>query len=145
MEHKILGISQNASIEDARRALKQIRTACHPDKLMDATLEHKRLAKNMREQAELAFERLQKKQEKQNRAVTVAPSGMFPPVFTSIDLSNAFSLLTPSAAPEFKNGIHTSTYQYSNINGVVKESGTINGRKLSKAELSNKFHSRNPL
>ena len=60
MEHKILGISQNASIEDARRALKQIRTACHPDKLMDATLEHKRLAQNMREQAELAFERLQK-------------------------------------------------------------------------------------
>ena len=57
-------------------------------------------------------------------------------MFTPFDLSNAFHL-DPDA---YKNGVHhTPTYQHSNVNGEVKESGTINGRKMTEQETSRSF------
>lgn len=140
MEYKVLGVSENASLEDAKRALRRIRIECHTDKLVDAVPAHRKLAQHARELAELAYERLEKKAKK-NQRYSLASGGnnavaAFPSVLTPFDLSNAFHL-DPDA---YKNGVHhTSTYQYSNVNGEVKESGTVNGRKMTEQELSRSF------
>ena len=128
MEHTVLGISKDASLNDARRALRRIRTECHPDRLETAAPEHLELAKKMRECAEIAFERLESVANEKDTRRTV-----FPSIPTPFDLSREF--VHPAL---YKNSFHQS-YHYSNVNGVVRESGTINGRKMTEKELSENF------
>tara|TARA_B100000482_G_scaffold47114_1_gene31162 strand:- start:1772 stop:2209 length:438 start_codon:yes stop_codon:yes gene_type:complete len=134
MEYSILGIEENSSLTDAKKALKKVRLQCHPDKLVNVCNNEKQNAIRLLQLSEEAYERI-----KQKHKVNVSVTSLFP---AFANTTNAFVNVTNMAnafANTFDSGTqpmqHTSTYSYSNINGHVQESGAVNGRQMSQQEL----------
>ena len=134
MEYSVLGIPNDSSLKDAQKALKEIRAKYHPDRRQNQleSIERQEEMRRFVTLAEEAFDRI-KKHEDVNIACNSLMSFSRPsfdsfwfPMRSNIqtDLSNATT--------------HVETYSYSNVNGEIHESGTINGRKLTKDEMEKK-------
>tara|TARA_B100000214_G_scaffold375264_1_gene360879 strand:+ start:911 stop:1348 length:438 start_codon:yes stop_codon:yes gene_type:complete len=129
MEYTILGIDKNSSINEAKSALRKIRLENHPDKLINVSSSEKQKALQLLQLSEEAYRRIKEKQEV-NQAVN---SVMIPTVINNFD--NIFSQMKKFTESNPGNNVSTTSYTYSNINGNVKESGTINGRQMSSHDL----------
>ena len=123
MEFRVLGVSEDASLDDATRALKRIKVACHPDKHIPCSEPLQELLRERVALAEEAYER-----GRQRLSVDSIVTRMAADHHAA---KRAFSTThRPSAA------VHTETYSFSNVNGVVRERGAINGRRMSDEELA---------
>ena len=115
MEFSILGIPPTSAPSDVRRALRHIRAKYHPDKIGPSEA-----GQRLVQLAEEAYEVVMNKHrvnEVLNPLRTVARISDMLPRFNSEDST------------------YTSSYSYSNVNGVVHESGHVNGRPMNEAEL----------
>lgn len=137
MEYSVLGLKENADFEEVRKALKYIRKKHHPDSNRSATSKELELMKHIVFLAEEAFHRIESK-ERVKKSVQSMPS--FQPFQSPIPffdrMFNSVHDVNPS--PFHLNNVHTETYSYSNINGQVRESATVNGKELNKEELQQK-------
>lgn len=145
MEYSVLGIPINSSLKDAQKALKDIRARYHPDRRQNQleSVERKNEMRKFVMLAEEAYDRI-KKREEVNTAINslVVPFStrtLFQP-FTFPSMANTFTsdVLSNMENPPSNNRTHVETYSYSNINGEINESASINGRVLTKDELEKK-------
>lgn len=142
MEYSVLGIPNNSSLKDAQKALKEIRAKYHPDRRQNQfeSVERQEEMRRFVTLAEEAFDRLKKHEDVNiacNSLMSVSrpsfDSFRFPMRFNSI--SDIFSNIQTDSS---NATTHVETYSYSNVNGEIHESGTMNGRKLTKDELEKK-------
>jgi curved DNA-binding protein CbpA len=122
MEFSVLGIPENSSLEDAKKALKQIRINNHPDKNKNATQMQLQTLQNLVNLAEEAFQRINSKY-------------LVTSVIDNVIASNQD--IMRSNYP-IKNNTFTqySSYTYQNINGNIQEFGIINEQPMSKQQLN---------
>lgn len=133
MEYEVLGIPENSSMEEARRAMHKIRLANHPDKLTNVSINEKEKSQQFLILAEKAYKRIKDKQ-----IVNESISS----IFDSRNIFSNFSSIIPPDIQHYTDQINTgqttvqsSSYSYSNVNGRVSESGIINGKKMDEDEL----------
>jgi len=137
MEYEILGVPENCDVKDAKKALKKIQVDYHPDKHLNAS--PKILEKNLKFVilAEKAFERIQQKKQVDDTVQNLlSVNNNLLSFATNSFIRSAFqnSLETFNNIPS--SNVSSYSYSYTNMNGVERESGTINGRKMNKDELS---------
>ena len=128
MEYAILGIPENASLKDARSKLKEIRIKNHPDKAIDKEDMERRTKITLL--AQQAYDTLKKKRDKRKLHKDDPFGASF---FRTSAVTKFFD-------ESFDNNFqHTQSmsYEYKNINGQETRRGTINGRRMTNAELEN--------
>ena len=133
MEYDILGIAEDASIDEAKRAIHKIRLTYHPDKLTDASEKEKDKSQKFLILAEKAYKRIKDKQKVNDTISLMIPS--FHKFSSPIIPRDVPNFVDWPVMHENRGQIHSSSYSYSNINGKVTESGKINGRKMTDKEL----------
>lgn len=113
-------------MDEARRAFNQIRLEYHPDK--GTHLDAAQSARNARflRLAEEAYRMLQQK-ERVRSSIRCVQS-------TLDKMDNVFSK-TSMDQMLARRSAHTSSYSYENCNGVVRESGYIDGRPMTEQQL----------
>lgn len=124
MEYEILGIPEDASLEEAKKALNAIRLKNHPDKVSKS---QKKRAEIILRQSESAYRRIKDKQKVNS-------------IFDTL-LSSRFGNFQ---FPPTSGDVYTSTYTYKNNNGIVEEKGNINGKPMTENEL-NSYRKKNTL
>lgn len=129
MEFEVLGLDEQCTLKQAKKKLNELRLRYHPDKLVNMNNEEREKATRLLSLSESAFKRISdKKKVEQSMSVF---SESFPQIH-SFNFNNLFSDM------ENENKSRTtfsSSYTYSNINGVVKENGKINGKEMTDEEL----------
>ena len=138
MEFSVLGIPENSSLNDAKRALRQIRINNHPDKNKNATPLQIKTLQHLVNLAEEAYQRINSKHLVESVINTVMTGNQNittynPPIETDF-LSDLFHKVNISSPPHKYS--HQTTYTYQNINGNVQEFGTVNGQPMSKEQLN---------
>lgn len=123
MEYRILGLRENATMDDAKKALKAIRVEYHPDKHTTSSSREKKRAAHFLSLAEEAYERIEQKR-KVDETMHHLRQNLFP--FASFPISTVH---TPLESESIQ-------YTYQNINGRVREYGTVNGRPMTESELN---------
>lgn len=136
MEFSILGIRNEASLDEAKRALRQIRINNHPDKNTNATPLQLQSLKHLVTLAEESYQRIEAQQR-----VTMAIDNVmmgnsrmnnyYKQNHNGDFLSNLFTNMDLSTGTH-----HSSSYTYQNVNGNVQEFGVINGRPMSQEEMN---------
>lgn len=131
MEFSILGIRNEASLDEAKRALRQIRINNHPDKNTNATPLQLQSLKHLVTLAEESYQRIEAQQR-----VTIAIDNVMMGNYSKQNhngdfLSNLFTNMDLSTGTH-----HNSSYTYQNVNGNVQEFGVINGRPMSQQEMN---------
>ena len=131
MEFSILGIRNDASLDEAKRALRQIRINNHPDKNTNATQLQLQTLKHLVMLAEEAYQRIHS----QYLVTTAIENVMigntrmneyYQENMNQDFLSNLFNNMDVSTN-------NHSTYQ--NYNGNVQEFGAFNGGPMSQEEM----------
>lgn len=134
MEYEVLGVSENCSIEDAKRAMHKIRLTHHPDKLTDASQNEKEKSQQFLILAEKAYKRIKDKHKVNESMSSIFNSmNMFPDI-SSVMIPPDISHFTDQVN-RGQTTVHSSSYMYSNVNGQINESGTVNGKKMKEEEL----------
>lgn len=138
MEFSVLGITENSSLDDAKRALRQIRINNHPDKNRNATQLQLQTLQHLVNLAEEAYQRINSKHLVASVIDTVMTGNQHittynPPIQPDF-LSDLFHKVNISSRPDRYS--HQTTYTYQNINGNVQEFGTVNGKPMSKEQLN---------
>ena len=114
MEYKVLGLSENASLEEMKKALHKIREQSRPDILISLPEIERKKNKHYLQLAEESFQIICQKRK----------------------VNDALSSLSFMQNPGERNvSLQISSYSYENLNGNVSESGTINGRPMTNIEL----------
>ena len=148
MEYSILGISDTSTLEDARQALNKVRLAYHPDKGIH--LDTEQSARNARflQLAEEAYHNLKQKERVNSsiRHMQNSMDNMLSRMSMDHILARRSAHATSSYSYENRNGVvresggingqpTTTSYSYENRNGVVRESGWINGQPMTTQQL----------
>ena len=133
MEFSVLGIPENSSLDDAKRALRQIRINNHPDKNRNATQLQLQTLQHLVNLAEEAYQRINSKHLVASVIDTVMTGNQNittykPPPIQPDFLSDLFHKVNISS-PQHRYS-HRTTYTYQNINGNVQEFGTVNGQPM---------------
>lgn len=140
MEYKILGLSENATVKEAERALQKIRKQCRPDALTSLPDIERLKNKHFLELAEESFQRIRQKQK-----VNEALSSLTPFTRNPFDIFDKVEKHMSEIKKKQPGSVQTSSYSYQNINGNVSESGTINGRPMTDIELKRQRQPMNSL
>jgi DnaJ-class molecular chaperone len=137
MEFSILGIRNEASLDEAKRALRQIRINNHPDKNTNATTLQLQSLKHLVTLAEESYQRIEA-QQRVTMAIDSVMTGnsrmnnYYKQNHNGDFLSNLFTNM------DLSTGTHQhSSYTYQNNNGNIQEFGTINGRSMTQDEINN--------
>lgn len=134
MEFSILGIRNEASLDEAKRALRQIRINNHPDKNITATILQLQSLQHLVILAEEALHRIEA-QKKVTMAVDNAiHNNKRMRQYHTANLSNIFDNM------DLNNRSQESFCTYQNINGNVQEFGTINGKPMTQEEINHKYY-----
>lgn len=138
MEYSILGLNENANLEEAKRAIKTIRVEYHPDKNMNAAESEKTKSRHFLNLANEAYERIKKKIKVNsslqhfNRHSRFSAFDLF-----DTDMQQVFNNINEVQVVEsMPTMVHTSSYRYQNTNGAIQESGTVNGKNMTENELA---------
>ena len=138
MEFSVLGIPENSSLDDAKRALRQIRINNHPDKNRNATQLQLQTLQHLVNLAEEAYQRINSKHLVASVIDTVITGNQhittYNPHIPSDFLSDLFHKVNISSPPHRYS--HKRIYTYQNINGNVQEFGNVNGGPMSKEQLN---------
>ena len=134
MEFSILGIRNEASLDEAKRALRQIRINNHPDKNINATILQLQSLQHLVRLAEEAFYRIESQKKVTMAIDNVLYNNQPMRQYHTTNLSNIFDNMNLNKMSQ------QSSYTYQNINGNVQEFGTINGRPMTQEEINYKYH-----
>lgn len=128
MEFSILGIQENSSLDEAKRAVRQIRINNHPDKNRNATQLQLQTLQHLVNLAEEAYQRINSKYLVASVIDTVMTGNQNNTIYNQPDfLCDLFHKVNISS-PQ-------TTYTYQNINGNVQEFGTMSIDQLNMHKM----------
>lgn len=136
MEYEILGIPEDSSVQNAKRAINKIRLTYHPDKLRDASAQEQEKSASFLVLAEKAYKRIKQKKIVDDSIASVLTNTNDP------FRMHGFANWMPDFEAMQNGQVHSSSYTYSNVNGKVNEHGTVNGRRMTPEEM--KQYKQNP-
>lgn len=145
MEYKILGIPENATLEETKKALKKIKVDYHPDKYVNATEEQLKRNLHYIHLAEEAYRQIKEKMRVNNTFKELAKRNNIFSVFndTEHNIVESMQKMQRNIQHPFnfmnmpENSSSSTSYTYKNINGNITESGKINGKNMNVDELRN--------
>lgn len=130
MEYKILGLSENATVEEAEKALHKIRKQCRAEALTSLPDIERVKNKHYLDLSEESFQRICQKRKVNDALSSLSLAPFMQNPFDIVDNIERHMSDLKKGKP---GSVQTSSYSYQNINGNV--SGTINGRPMTDVEL----------